>query len=83
MVVFIKMRLGTVGIIPYARPGSEALFETARRALNGSRGYLLKNHGAIVASKDMMSAFCDMEELEESARTAWLLRETDAQTINL
>lgn len=78
---YLAMRLGKIGRIPYAKPGSQQLFEQAQASLNGCRGYLLENHGPIVAAKDLMNAFYDMEELEESAKTAWLLRETPARMI--
>jgi len=78
---YLEMRLGSIGRIPYAKPGSKELFDGAAAALTDARGYLLENHGPIVAAKDLMTAFYDMEELEESARTAWLLRGTDARTI--
>lgn len=78
---YLRMRLGNVGRIPYAEPGTQRLFDQARKSLNGARGYLLAHHGPIVAAKDLMAAFCDLEEMEESARTAWLLRGSGAKTI--
>ena len=40
-----------------------------------SDGYLLKQHGAVVPGKSLMDAFFCLEELEESARIAWMLRQ--------
>lgn len=70
---YLKMKLGTVGLIPYEKPGSEALFSAFRERVENSSGYLLKNHGPVVPGKDMMEAFFCLEELEESARIAWEL----------
>lgn len=70
---YLKMRLGTVGLIPYAPPGSEELFRLFEMNMKKSNGYLLKNHGPIVGAKSIMEAFYCMEELEESARIAWEL----------
>ncbi|MFT4107688.1 MAG: class II aldolase/adducin family protein [Lacrimispora sp.] len=70
---YLKMKLGTVGLIPYAKPGSEELFDSFAARMDKSNGYLLRNHGPVVADKDLMSAFYCLEELEESARVAWEL----------
>ena len=70
---YLKMKLGTVGLIPYEKPGSEALFSAFRNEINKSDGYLLKHHGPVVPGKTMMDAFYCLEELEESARIAWEL----------
>ncbi len=68
---YLKMKLGTVGIIPYAKPGSEELFQLFEKNINNSDGFLLANHGPIVGAKNMMEAFFALEELEESARIAF------------
>ncbi|MDD3368853.1 MAG: class II aldolase/adducin family protein [Lachnospiraceae bacterium] len=70
---YLKMKLGTIGLIPYEKPGSEELFTAFRERIGKSDGYLLKNHGPVVPGKDMLDAFYCMEELEESARIAWEL----------
>ena len=70
---YLRMKLGTVGLIPYERPGSPELFDAFRERVADSGGYLLKRHGPVVPGKDMMEAFCCLEELEESARIAWEL----------
>lgn len=68
---YLKMKLGTVGLIPYGKPGTQALFDAFRERIQKSDGYLLQNHGPIVGSKSLMDAFYCLEELEESARVAW------------
>ena len=70
---YLNMKLGTVGLIPYASPGTEKLFQEFESHMGESRGYLLKQHGAIVAGKDIMDAFYGLEELEEGAKIAWEL----------
>lgn len=70
---YLKMKLGTIGRIPYETPGSEALFSALRKRAFQSDGYLLKNHGPLVPGKTVMDAFYCLEELEESARIAWEL----------
>lgn len=70
---YLKMKLGTVGTVPYEKPGSQALFDAFRQRAGDSDGFLLKNHGPVVPGKDVMDAFYCLEELEESARIAWEL----------
>ena len=71
---YLRMKLGSVGLIPYEKPGSPALFEAFRERVGKSDGFLLKNHGPIVPGKSNMDAFYCLEELEESAHIAWELR---------
>lgn len=70
---YLKMKLGSVGLIPYEKPGSEALFSIFQERINASDGFLLKNHGPVVPGKTVMDAFYCLEELEETARVAWEL----------
>lgn len=71
---YLKMRIGTIGLVPYAPPGSEELFDYFAERIHDSDGYLLQNHGPVVGDKDIISAFYGLEELEESAQIAWELR---------
>lgn len=79
---YLQMRVGTIGLVPYAPPGSAELFAAFARAVSVSDGYLLQNHGAVICGKNLLNAFYGMEELEESAKIAWHLRkEKDALQI--
>lgn len=73
---YLKMKLGTVGLIPYEKPGSQALFDAFGGRVMDSDGYLLKQHGAVVPGKSLMDAFYGLEELEESTKIAWKLWES-------
>lgn len=70
---YLRMKVGTVGLIPFAKPGSEELFELFRQAVNDNDAYLLANHGPVVPGKSLMDAFYGIEELEESCHIAWEL----------
>lgn len=74
---YLKMKLGTVGLVPYAKPGSDELFEEFRKCVEKSDGFLLRNHGPIVGGKSLFDAFYCLEELEESARIAWQIESTN------
>lgn len=70
---YLKMKLGTVGLVPYHKPGTPELFASFAQCVTDSDGFLLANHGPIVGGKTLMDAFYALEELEESARIAWEL----------
>ena len=69
---YLKMKLGTVGLVPYEKPGSEALFQAFRERW-GFRRLPLKKSWTGRSRKSVMDAFFRLEELEESARIAWEL----------
>lgn len=68
---YLKMKLGSVGLIPYEQPGTQALFSAFDARINDSDGFLLKQHGPVVPGKTIMDAYYALEELEDSARIAW------------
>ena len=70
---YLRMKLGNVGIVPYALPGSENLFDLFHKYVHLSKGLLLKNHGVIIGGIDLMNSFYIVEELEESLKIAWNL----------
>jgi len=78
---YLRMKVGTIGLIPYEQPGSQELFDSFESKVELSDGYILENHGPIVGDKDLMSAFYALEELEESAKIAWYLQEKNIQEI--
>ncbi len=68
------MRLGKVRMLPYFRPGDPET-GTALRGLAGRRSaVMLANHGPVVAAKELEAAVYAVEELEETAKLALLLR---------
>lgn len=75
---YLDMKVGPVGLVPYAPPGTQELFDAFEREAGEKKGYLLKNHGLVVGGKDVMDAFFGVEELEESAKVAWFLRNENA-----
>lgn len=71
---YLKMKTGKVALVPYALPGSSELFSMVYERVLYGDALLLANHGAVVAGKDPLDAFYQIEELEESARINWMLR---------
>lgn len=70
---YLRMKVGSIALVPYAKPGSRELFELFRQQVNQGDGYLLANHGPVVPGKDVLDAFYGLEELEESCHIAWEL----------
>ena len=72
---YAVMRVGKVALLPFFLPGDAAMGD-ALRSLGGKRSaVLLANHGPVVASRDLEAAVFAMEELEETAKLALLLRD--------
>lgn len=72
------MRLGKVKLLPFFVPGDPAMGDAVRGLAGKRSAVMLANHGPVVAGKDLEAAVYAMEELEETARLALLLRGTDA-----
>jgi ribulose-5-phosphate 4-epimerase/fuculose-1-phosphate aldolase len=78
---YLEMKVGKIGLIPYAPPGSPELFQAFKMNIAKSDGYILANHGPIIAGKDLLTAFYGLEELEESAHIAWQMQNQQAPHI--
>lgn len=72
------MRLGRVKRLPFFPPGDPAMGEAVRSLAGRRSAVVLANHGPVVAGKDLEAAVFAIEELEETARLALLLRGIDA-----
>lgn len=70
---YLKMKVGVVGFVPFAQPGSPELFQAFEESLTDTNCYLLQNHGPILGDKNLLSAFYAIEELEEASKNAYLL----------
>ena len=75
------MKLGKVRLLPFFIPGDAAMGE-ALRSLGGKRSaVLLANHGPVVAGTDVEAACNAIEELEETAKLAIMMRGFDARAL--
>ncbi len=76
------MKLGRVKILPYFQPGDPAMGD-AVRDLEGQRSaVILANHGPVVTAATLENAVYAMEELEETARLAFTLRDRQPNLLN-
>lgn len=71
---YFVMRVGTLPLVPYFRPGDLRLAEAVRERARGHQAVLLANHGPVVAGTSLSAAVAAIEELEETAKLHLLLR---------
>ncbi len=70
---YYVMKIGTLPLIPYYRPGDKKLAEAVRAVAHEHHAVLLANHGPVVAGSSLSAAAAAVEELEETARLHLLL----------
>ena len=70
---YYVMRVGSLPLIPYYKPGDARIAEELGRRAQEAGAFLLANHGPVVMGKNLVEAVNNMEELEETARLALLL----------
>lgn len=68
------MKLGRVKLLPFFLPGDPAMGDAVRGLAGKRSAVMLANHGPVVAGKDIEAACNAVEELEDSARLAMMLR---------
>ena len=83
------MRVGTLPLIPYYRPGDRALAEAVRAESRQHKAVLLANHGPVVSGASLDEAVDNAEELEATAKLVLSLADrrvsllTDTQIADL
>jgi 3-dehydro-4-phosphotetronate decarboxylase len=79
---YFVMRVGTLPLIPYFRPGDKALAIEIAKYADKHAAVLLANHGPVVSGNDLESAMYAMEELEETSKLMLLLYGQNIRTLN-
>lgn len=75
------MKLGRVKLLPFFLPGDPAMGDAVRGLAGKRSAVMLANHGPVVAGRDIEAACNAIEELEETARLAMLLRGVKATAL--
>jgi ribulose-5-phosphate 4-epimerase/fuculose-1-phosphate aldolase len=75
------MKLGKVKLLPFFMPGDPAMGEAVRGLAGKRSAVMLANHGPVVAGKDIEAACNAIEELEDSAKLAFMLRSMNANLL--
>lgn len=74
LTAYYVMKIGTLPLVPYFRPGDPALGDAIREYIAKTPAVLLANHGPVVAGKSLDDALYATEELEETAKLFLLLQ---------
>jgi len=72
---YVVMRIGELPVIPYFRPGSPRIAEEIGKIASNYKAFLLANHGPIITGSNFMDAVDNAEELEETAKLMFLLKD--------
>ncbi len=75
------MKLGKVKLLPFFLPGDPAMGEAVRGLAGKRSAVMLANHGPVVAGKDVEAACNAIEELEDTARLAMMMRGIPARAL--
>lgn len=75
------MKLGKVQLLPFFRPGDPAMGQAVRGLAGKRSAVMLANHGPVVAGKDVEAACNAIEELEDTARLAMMMRGFQARKL--
>jgi ribulose-5-phosphate 4-epimerase/fuculose-1-phosphate aldolase len=70
---YYAMKIGTLPLIPYFKPGDLKLADAVRALAGKHHAVLLANHGPVVAGTSLEAAAAAIEELEETAKLFLLL----------
>ncbi|WP_415921150.1 aldolase [Tateyamaria sp. SN6-1] len=76
------MKLGRVKLLPFFLPGDPAMGEAVRSLAGKRSAVMLANHGPVVAGKDVEAACNAIEELEDTARLAMMMRGVEARGLS-
>ena len=79
---YYVMRIGELPIVPYFNPGDAKIGEYLSTIAKDYRAYLLANHGPVVTGKDLFDAVDNAEELEETAKLFFILRNSEINYIS-
>jgi 3-dehydro-4-phosphotetronate decarboxylase len=71
---YAVMRVGKLALVPYTRPGSDAVIAHIRALEGRHKAILLGNHGPVVADQSLDDAVYASEELEETAKLMVITR---------
>jgi 3-dehydro-4-phosphotetronate decarboxylase len=73
LTAYYVMRVGSLPLVPYFRPGDRALADAVKARAREHRSMLLANHGPIVSGASLEEAVYAYEELEETAKLHFIL----------
>ncbi|MCY4256300.1 MAG: aldolase [Gammaproteobacteria bacterium] len=78
---YVLMKVGRIAKVPFFPPGDEALAPVIEEKSRTHSGIIIANHGPVVAARSLRAAVFGIEEVEESAKLAFLLRNEEVEFI--
>jgi ribulose-5-phosphate 4-epimerase/fuculose-1-phosphate aldolase len=81
MTPYSIMKLGKVTLLPFFMPGDPAMGDAVRGLAGKRSAVMLANHGPVVAGKDIEAACNAIEELEDTAKLAIMMRGYEAKML--
>lgn len=82
LTAYFAMRVGTLPLIPYHAPGDPSLEAIAETTASDHHAMLLSNHGPVVAGVTLSAAMDALEELEETAKLFFILRDVPTRGLS-
>jgi ribulose-5-phosphate 4-epimerase/fuculose-1-phosphate aldolase len=82
LTAYFVMKIGRLPLVPYYRPGDQALGGAIAELAGKHSAVLLANHGPVVSGSSLEAAVYATEELEETAKLFLLLRNTPTSPLN-
>ena len=79
---YFFMKVGKLPLLPYFKPGSEAIATTVLQYAKTHNAVLLANHGPVMAGKTLREAVFNIEELENTAKLYFLLKPYSFNTLS-
>ncbi|WP_411705085.1 aldolase [Edaphovirga cremea] len=71
---YYVMRIGRLPLLPYMKPGDQAIAVALAETARDHNAVLLANHGPVVTGSTLREAVFNAEELEDTARLYFLLK---------
>jgi 3-dehydro-4-phosphotetronate decarboxylase len=79
---YVVMKVGDLPLVPYYKPGAFEIAEEIEKLAGNHSAFLLANHGIVISGPELWGTCYSFEELEETARLYFLLKEHEVQYIN-
>ncbi len=79
---YSMMKVGPIPLIPYRRPGAPEVADLVRPHILSSCGVMLQALGPVIWRRSVTDCFFALEELEETAKLALLLRDRDPRLLS-
>ena len=68
----VILDVGRLAIVPYARPGTDALAAAMSRELAARDAVILERHGSLSVGATLLDAYALTERLEHAAQVLWM-----------